>query len=87
MVKAKKIEDNDFIIEDNRDIVGNNYDYIIDYNDEDELVDYDEWIYKWVIVLVYDMARHSKVIKKSKRVKSKKPKKKVKKQRKGNKIY
>ena len=42
MVKAKKVEDNDFIIEDNRDIVGNNYDYIIDYNDEDELVDYDE---------------------------------------------
>ena len=86
MRKSKKVEDNEFIIDDYRDVIGNNYDYVIDY-DEDELIDYDEWIYKWVIVLIYDMARHSKVNKKSRRVKSKKPKRKAKKQRKGNKIY
>ena len=43
MGKAKKVEDNEFIIDDYRDIIGNNYDYIIDYNDdENELIDYDE---------------------------------------------
>ena len=41
MRKFKKVEDNEFIIDDYRDVIGNNYDYVIDY-DEDELIDYDE---------------------------------------------
>ncbi len=43
MTKSKKVEDDEFIIDNYRDIIGNNYDYVIDYNEyEDDIIDYDE---------------------------------------------